>query len=182
MRCGGEEHVSARGHFLRQDKGQSLFVSEPCILLGAPDEVIGLAEEEAWTSSGFRPLWDCPLSCTCIGNPSDRFRMVGRAAACLRSPWWLVTEGSPCLVFYSLAGLLPAPSPQGSSRAAGRARPPAASEASLRTDFPLAAPIQKQGSKLRGMGTKVSLEENYKVLQMAGTTEETVKAMQLERT
>lgn len=55
----------------------------------------------------------------------------------------------------------PAPKPQsqGSSRAAGRARPPAASEASLATDFPLAAPMKKQGSKLRGMGTKVSLEE-----------------------
>lgn len=78
----------------------------------------------------------------------------------------------------------PAPKlwPQGSSRAAGKACPPAASEASLATDFLLAAPIKKQGSKLRAMGTKVSLEENSKVLQMLGTTEETVKSMLLERT
>lgn len=61
-----------------------------------------------------------------------------------------------------LAGLLPAPSPE--QRLQGLGLPTGCLRGFLSaTDFPQAAPIQKESSKLRQMG-KMSLEENFEEL------------------
>lgn len=75
----------------------------------------------------------------------------------------------------------PGPSPLGSSWAAGRACPPAASGACFSDRFPSGSTTsQKQGFKLRRMGTKSSPEENSQAFPMSGTTQEPVKTMGLE--